>query len=63
MRPERLRCAVVLRVAEDSCEVHNGVAAQSVRFAPQLPSPRGELDDVDRLHVEYDLWAAAFARA
>ena len=37
-----LRCAVVLRVAEDACELHTGQEAVRTRFAATVPAPRTE---------------------
>ena len=38
----RLRCGIVLRSAEDACDVVAGAAVASVRYAPQFPAPRRE---------------------
>jgi len=38
----RLRCGIVLRSAEDACDVVAGSAIASVRYAPQFPAPRRE---------------------
>lgn len=42
MMPRRLRCAVVLHVDEDACQVLSEGQRFPVRFAPQFPSPRRE---------------------
>lgn len=39
---QRLRCGLVLRVREDSCDVQLGGQLHSVRYARQFPSPRAE---------------------
>jgi hypothetical protein len=38
----RLRCGIVLRSAEDACQVLAGGKTISVRYAPQFPVPRRE---------------------
>ncbi len=38
----RLRCAIVLSVREDACDVFGGGLARSVRYATMFPSPRIE---------------------
>ena len=37
-----IRCAVVLRVREDECDVIRDGRLQTARFAPMFPSPRTE---------------------
>jgi hypothetical protein len=38
----RLRCGIVLRSEEDTCQVLDGGKISSVRYAPQFPAPRRE---------------------
>jgi hypothetical protein len=40
--PQRVRCAVVLRVEEQACEVWSEGTAVPVSYAPHFPSPRVE---------------------
>jgi len=40
--PMRLRCAIVLKVEEDTCEAWTEEKVLSARFAPRFPSPRTE---------------------
>jgi hypothetical protein len=38
--PRRVRCAIALRVEEQTCEVWSEGARASIGFAPQFPTPR-----------------------
>jgi hypothetical protein len=38
----QLHCAIVLRIAEETCEVLGNGQLRSVRYAPMFPSPRTE---------------------
>ena len=38
--PARLRCGIVLRVEEDTCQIFGKGQSWSVRYASQFPSPR-----------------------
>jgi hypothetical protein len=40
VRPRRVRCAIALRVEEQTCEVWSEGARVSTAYAPQFPSPR-----------------------
>lgn len=40
--PPALRCGVVLRVTEESCEIRSRHEIETVAFAPRFPSPRVE---------------------
>jgi hypothetical protein len=40
--PRRVRCAIALRVEEQTCEVWSEGARASIGFAAQFPSPRSE---------------------
>jgi hypothetical protein len=40
--PERLRCGIVLRVKEDTCQILRDGQPRSVRYAAPFPSPRTE---------------------
>jgi hypothetical protein len=40
--PARLRCGIVLRVLEDTCQVFRAGQPESVRYATQFPTPRAQ---------------------
>lgn len=42
VRPSRLRCAIVLSVAEHACDVWTEGRVVAVRFTPRFPTPRTE---------------------